>query len=201
MGNVTQASGIWTPDEDDTVDPEVWSAVMSQSLEDGLGIRMGKQEARVGLRATTPVPFTVDSRTGGPAYVPVPLTVGGVTNVRLPDPDYAGGNHATGIKMESNVAIVETSGLYSMTGQISLVGGAANPVHSWDFFGTINGSIFGLPAYGSTTVNSFVGGYVFDTRQLVAGDRIGLTIGVGTDHIGSFLVQDALLSVILHYAT
>ena len=52
MGNVTVPSGIWTPDEDEAVDPEVWSAGMAQSIEDGLGVRMTAQEAVVGLKAS-----------------------------------------------------------------------------------------------------------------------------------------------------
>jgi len=197
MGNVTK-SGIWSPDEDDNLDPEVNMAVQNQSIEDGLGVRMEKQEARVSLRATTPEPFTVTSTGIGDAYKRIPLTVSGWTGSRAPEPDFATGNHALGIDIAGDIATIRTDGLYSITGQCSFV--QLGAPHSWDFYGTINGSMFGLPDYGSTGA-SFAGGRVSDTRYLVAGDTIALTCGVGTDHVGSFRVQDALLQIAMHYAT
>jgi len=39
MGNVN-AAGIWTPDADDNLDPEVWSAAMGDSIMNGIGERL-----------------------------------------------------------------------------------------------------------------------------------------------------------------
>jgi hypothetical protein len=197
MSNVN-ADGIATPDEDNTLDPEVWSAAMADSISEGIGLRLKKQETRVSLRATTPEPFTITAADPSGAYMTIPLTVGGVTNSRAPEPDFAEGNHAEGIEIEGNRAKILTDGLYTLTGQCTFV--KVDTPHSWDFFGSINGVPLGLPDYG-TTGEAFAGGRISDTRYLTAGDIIDLTCGLGTDHVGSLKVQDALLQVILHYAT
>lgn len=200
----TNADGIWTPDEDDTMEADVWAPMMGESISQGLGKRMALQETRVSTRATTPVPFTVDSRSGGPAYVQVPLEIAANTGIRFPEPDYSGGNHATGIVFEGNYAKIVTPGLYTIIGQITVhhdaVGGGTLPNHSWDFYGSVGGQVIGLPTYGATNGVSYTYGSVSDTRFLAKDDMISLTVGVGTDHIGAFTVQDALLTVAMQYA-
>jgi len=193
MGN-TNADGIWTPDEDDSHELDVVLPMMAESISGGLGKRMDLQETQVSLRATTPDPFTVTD-----GYKQVPLTVGGWTGSRSPDPDFAPGNHANGIEIEGDFAKIVTPGLYTLTGAASFLAAGGGP-HSFDFYGTINGAIFGLPDYGVTSTLSYVGGKVSDTRVLAKGDMIALYAGVGTDHIGSVFVQDALLTIAMHYA-
>jgi hypothetical protein len=197
---VTNAAGIWTPDEFDKMDPEVWSAAMADSIMNGLGERMNKQEQRVSLRATAPDVFDVVSTTGDTVPMVVPLTVGGYTGSRDPEPDFAPGNHANGIEMEGGYALIQVSGFYNITGQITLRPGPTGP-DAWDFIGATNTGIFGLPDYGATTTESYSSGRVFDTRYLTEGDTVYLQIGVGLDHIGSLTVQDAMLSLALIYAT
>lgn len=51
MGNVN-AAGIWTPDEGDSLDPEVWSATMADSIMNGIGERLIRQELPIGLKAS-----------------------------------------------------------------------------------------------------------------------------------------------------
>jgi hypothetical protein len=177
---------------------EVLLAMMKDSISGGLGKRMKLQETQVSLRATAPDPFVLTSTGPETALMQVPLTVGGVTNSRFPDPDFAGGNHANGIEIEGNYAKIVTPGLYTITGSVSFT--SINGNHSFDFFGSVNNSIFGLPDYGVTSTLSFVGGRVADTRVLAKGDMISLTVGVGTDHVGSIRVQDALLTIAMHYA-
>lgn len=198
MGN-TNADGIWTPDEDDTMEPDVYLPMMAESISQGLGKRMALQETRVSLRATAPDTFTVTGTGGTTGSMQVPLSIAGVTNSRSPDPDFAGGNHAEGILMEGGWAKIVTPGLYTLTGQVSLLpsGGAE---HAWDFWGTVNGGIFGLPDYGTTSMQSYVGGRVSDTRVLAKDDMIALTVSVGTDHVGAVFVQDCLLTIAMHYA-
>lgn len=197
MGN-TNIDGIWTPDEDDTMEPDVYLPMMAESISQGLGKRMKLQETRVSLRATAPDVFTVTGTGGGEAYMQVPLSIAGVTGSRAPDPDFAGGNHAEGILMEGGYAKIVTPGLYTITGKISIL--PNGPEHSWDFFGSTSSGIFGLPDYGVTSTLSYVGGHVSDTRVLAKDDMIYLTVGVGTDHIGSIKIQDCLLTIAMHYA-
>lgn len=203
MGN-TNIDGIWTPDEDDTMEPDVWSPMMAESISQGLGKRMKLQETRVSLRATTPVPFNVDSRTGGPAYVQVPIAIASDAGVRAPEPDFSAGNHANGILIEGGYAKIVTPGLYTIIGQITIhsnaVGGGTFPNHSWDFYGSVGSSLIGLPTYGATNGISFTYGVVSDTRFLAKDDMVSLTVGVGTDHVGAFAVQDALLTIAMQYA-
>ena len=199
MGNIN-AAAIWTPDEDDNLDPEVWSAAMADSIMNGLGERMDKQEKKVSLRATAPEVFDVVSTGSSDPYTQVPLTIGGWTGSRAPESDFATGNHAEGITIDGDVATIVTPGLYNILGQISLTPGTFAE-HSFDFYGTINGGIFGLPAYGATSALSFVGGMVSDTRYLAEGDNIALVVGVGTDHIGGLHVQNAMLTISMAYAT
>lgn len=59
MGNVTVPSGIWSPDESDDLNPEVWSAAMAASIENGIGTRLTKQEQAIGLKASIPVATTM----------------------------------------------------------------------------------------------------------------------------------------------
>lgn len=44
MGNITADLQVWTPDEEDLGEPDVYLATMAQSMEDGLGVRLRKQE-------------------------------------------------------------------------------------------------------------------------------------------------------------
>lgn len=67
MGNITDDLLIWTPDDQDTAEPDVYLATMAQSLEDGVGERLRKQERSASLLANLPANqnFTV----GTPATV------------------------------------------------------------------------------------------------------------------------------------
>jgi hypothetical protein len=197
MGN-TNVDGIWTPDEDDTMEADVWSPMMAESISQGLGKRMALQETRVSLRATTPVPFKVTGTVKEDAYMQIPLTIAANTGIRFPNPDFSGGNHANGIEIEGNYAKIVTPGLYNITGQCTLFPG--DTPHSWDFIGRINGEPFGLPDYGVTSAESWIGGQVQDTRFLAKDDMLELWCGVGTDHAGEFWVQDALLTISMLYA-
>lgn len=58
MSNVT-ASGIVTPDEGNTLDPEVYLAAMAESIEEGIGERLNKQEQAIGLAAGIAIGTTV----------------------------------------------------------------------------------------------------------------------------------------------
>jgi hypothetical protein len=193
MPNVNR-DGIVTPDEESPRDPDIWSAIMADSISSGIGERLARQEERVSLRATTPVPFTVTD-----GYLRVPLKITTVP-VRAPNPDYSAGNHADGIDISGDVATIVTPGMYTIYAQATLTPTESGQTHSWDFWCQVNGQAIGLPAYGTTTVNSWVQGFCADTRVLAAGDDIECIVGVGTDHIGTIAVQDVLLTVVMQYA-
>jgi len=199
---ITNKDGIVTPDEENTLDPEVYLAAMADSISQGLGERMKLQEQRVSLRATTPVPYDVhstDGNDGTGAYPIVPLGISGNVGARGIEPDFSAGNHANGVIMEGNYAKIVTPGLYTLIGQVTIYNGGY-PDNAWDFIGQVNGQVFGLPTYGATNSISFTYGFVSDTRYLAKNDMVSLTAGLGTDHIGGFRVQDALLTVSMLYA-
>lgn len=100
MGNVT-ASGIWTPDEHDDLNPEVWSAAMASSIEGGIVERLAKQEMQVGAKISIDAAMTVPS-TG----VIFPLVVADGTYA------YSFGNYMTGMTLAGGILSVTTPGLY-----------------------------------------------------------------------------------------
>lgn len=98
MGNVT-ASGIWTPDEDDNLDPEVWSAAMADSIEQGIGLRISEQERVVGLKSSISVATFVQNIQPFIA----PFEIG-------EDEDFV-----TGMEFTGGVAKIITPGIYGVS--------------------------------------------------------------------------------------
>ena len=104
MGNVTSDLLIWTPDELDLGEPDVYLATMSASLEDGVGERLRLQEIAVGLKAsigTYTIPHVPNP--GIPTAV-IPFTV---TATR--------GDFNNGFTFSGGVATVQTPGMYVVT--------------------------------------------------------------------------------------
>jgi hypothetical protein len=104
MGNVTSDLLIWTPDDNDTAEPDVYLATMAQSLEDGAGARLRLQEVSVGLKAsigTYTIPHVANP--GTPTAV-LPFTV---TSTR--------GDFNKGFTFSGGVATVQTAGMYIVT--------------------------------------------------------------------------------------
>lgn len=52
MGNVTTDLQVWTPDELDLGEPDVYLATMAQSMEDGIGVRLRKQEEPIACQVS-----------------------------------------------------------------------------------------------------------------------------------------------------
>jgi hypothetical protein len=104
MGNIT-ASGIWTPDEGDNLDPEVWSAAMAASIENGIGARLTKQEQAVGLKAGIAPGTTV----GLSAGIIAPYEISGGEEC-----------FTQGLTLVGGVATVSVPGLYYISAAASL---------------------------------------------------------------------------------
>lgn len=104
MGNVTADLLIWTPDENDTAEPDIYLATMSASMEDGLGERLRLQEVAVGLKASIGT-YTIP-------HVPNP----GTPTAILPFTVTAGrGDFNNGFTFSGGVATVQTPGMYIVT--------------------------------------------------------------------------------------
>lgn len=107
MGNITSDLLIWTPDEADLAEPDVYLATMSASMEDGLGSRLRLQEIAVGLKASIgsyTIPHVPNP--GTPTAI-VPFTV---TATR--------GDFNNGFTFSGGVATVQTAGMYVVTAGI-----------------------------------------------------------------------------------
>lgn len=105
MGNVNEA-GIWTPGEGETVDPEVWSAAMADSIMNGLGERMNKQETKAAGKVSINAPVDVT-----PDGITFPLAVS-------TDYAYSYGNYVEGLELESGIIKILTSGVYMVIGSV-----------------------------------------------------------------------------------
>jgi len=104
MGNVTADLNIWTPDENDPAEPDVYLATMAQSIEDGTGERLRLQEVAVGLKAG------IAGGTGIPmatAIAPFTITA-------------ANGNFKQGLDIAGGVVTVDTPGMYLVTASLGI---------------------------------------------------------------------------------
>jgi hypothetical protein len=104
MGNVTSDLLIWTPDENDTQEQNVNLATMAQSLEDGVGDRLRKQELAVGLKAGfTSAPTLTSS-----------LAIAAVTI------NTSNGSFKQGLDISGGVVSVVTPGMYIVSGSLGV---------------------------------------------------------------------------------
>lgn len=103
MGNVN-ASDIWTPDESDNLDPEVWSSAMADSIHNGIGVRLNRQEQAIGLKAIIPPGTTL-----GPTATIAPYQI---TNSEI--------SFTQGLELNGGIATVSVAGMYLIAASASL---------------------------------------------------------------------------------
>lgn len=104
MGNVTSDLQIWTPDENDLAEPDVYLATMAQSLEDGVGDRLRTQEVAVGLKAGFTSAPTLSST----------MTIAAVTV------NTSNGSFNQGLTISGGVVTVESPGMYIISGSVGV---------------------------------------------------------------------------------
>lgn len=107
MGNIN-AAGIWTPDETDNIDPDVWSAAMADSIMNGIGARLSRQELFEGCYLNIQDPHTLTAGDPGYQQVPLPFIIGQNVN-------YVHGD----MTLDAGVITVKHDGLYSVNATIS----------------------------------------------------------------------------------
>ena len=179
MGN-TNSDGIWTPDEDDTMEADVWSPMMAESISQGLGLRMKKQEQVAGIKASLPETwgFSGNSNT-------VPLTIGTGTNW-VTDVDFAGG-----------VATIKVAGLYTVNASVTTGFLDGVPVDVVLMVNFTQEEYNGL----ATSLTSFVTSPIGTALHLAAGDNVYISVGVGNSLSDTVYLEAAKLSLVLQYAT
>lgn len=104
MGNTTADLLIWTPDANDTAEPDVYLATMSQSMEDGLGNRLRTQELAIGLKA---------GYTAAPTLTTT-MTVAAVTV------NASNGSFSQGLTISGGIVTVATPGMYIVSGAVGV---------------------------------------------------------------------------------
>lgn len=105
MSNVSPVDGIVTPDEDNDVAPDVWSAAMAVSIEEGIGVRLKKQETAIGLKAG------IASGTTAPYAADV------IAPYEILESD---GCFTEGLELTGGIATVDVEGMYLLTATASL---------------------------------------------------------------------------------
>src|SRR5437867_3140208 len=105
MANVN-ADGIATPDDANAVDPSIWSAAMADSISNGIGQRLAKQEAKAGAKVSISEPMNITL-----AGVTFPV---GVSTAY----EYSYGNYITDLGLGGGVLHINTGGLYFIIGSV-----------------------------------------------------------------------------------
>ena len=104
MGNTTADLLVWTPDENDLAEPDVYLATMSQSIEDGAGARLRLQELAIGLKAGYTSAPTLSST----------LAVAAVTV------NTSNGSFKQGLDIAGGIVTVITPGMYLVSGSVGV---------------------------------------------------------------------------------
>jgi len=180
------ASGIITPDEDSNLDPVVWAAAMAESIEQGMGLRLKKQETRAGAKVSIHEPVTVT-----PAGITFPVTVSS-------DYEFSYGNYINDMGLTGGVLSIETDGLYLVIGSVicNFVAGRT-PMNIAMY---INSDIAITEAL-ETAPTTFASKTLVTTAYLVAGDSVYMRAGTAAGIIEDLPVVGAGLNVALLYAT
>lgn len=104
MGSTTADLLIWTPDEDDPAEPDVYLKTMAESIEDGVGDRLRTQELAVGLKAGI----------AGGTGIPVTAAIAPYSIVS------ANANFKQGLDISGGVVTVSTPGMYIVTASLGI---------------------------------------------------------------------------------
>lgn len=192
MGNVN-AAAIWTPDEGDILDPEVWSGTMADSIMNGLGERMIKQETRAGARVS--ISSAVDVVRSGSASDPDIIFPLEVSTSYF----YSHGNFIDGIELGGGILAITTAGLYLMTSSV-ICGFVADrsPLDMAIRVNNVDATVESL----ETSPNTFASKSLITMEYLVPGDTVALVAGVPESATTSTIpVLGAHLNVVAFYAT
>lgn len=186
MGNVN-ADGIWTPDEDDTLEADVWSPMMAESISQGLGVRMKRQETRAGLA----------TRTLGSSFS---ITGAGTildTGIILPVKHTGYRNYITSMELAGGVAKVTVPGLYLIVLTTTADFGPDVPLDLSLWIGNeadvFQPFVTSPTAYANATITSAL--------MLDVGDTIYGRLRVGAGRSDTAQIRHATLRATLMYAT
>lgn len=177
---ITNADGIVTPDEGNTADPAVYLAAMADSISEGIGTRLAKQEQVAGIKASLPAPWDFAG-----TFNIVPLTIG------------SGSDYVTDVGFAGGIATVTVAGLYAVSVSITMNFGPDVPIDMVLMYNSDFEDYYSL----RTNATAYQTAPITTSLHLAAGDSIYITVGVGNSQPDTATMQTAKLSLVLQYAT
>lgn len=185
MGFVND-DAIWTPDEDDTLEPDVWSKQMAESISQGLGVRMAKQETFAGVATSVTPTFDI---TGSGSITD--------TGIVLPVKNTGYRNYVDNMDLAGGVVTVRVAGLYLIVLTCTADFGPGVPLDLSLYIGTaadvFQPFVTSPDAYANATITSAL--------MLDVGDTIYGRLRVGAGRSDTAHIRGANLRVTLLYAT
>lgn len=169
MGNVTADLQIWTPDEADSGEPDIYLATMSASIEDGVGVRLRKQEAFIGVNLGLSSAFVAD---GTIRQVPF-----GILN---------SWNFNEGMTVSGGSVTIPMDGIYQVCLNANFQSQTTSPgrINSYLY---INGlSLAYSSTYGLPATNRYANANIANSYKFVTGDVLNIRV--------SSLDQNSVLS-------
>lgn len=104
MGSTTADLAIWTPDEDDPAEPDVYLKTMAESIEDGVGDRLRVQELAIGLKA---------------GFTTAPTLTSTMTNAAVTI-NTSNGSFKQGLEISGGIVTVITPGMYLLSASVGV---------------------------------------------------------------------------------
>lgn len=178
---ITNADGIVTPDEENTLDPEVYLAAMADSISEGIGVRLAKQESVAGIKSATPVgPYDI----AGDANIPALTILTGIGFIE-------------NMSLSGGIVTVEVAGLYLITGVVTarFEDGVPIDANLW-----VNGQNEASQPF-LTSLTSYTSTTMVVPAFLAVGDTFYLTVGVGADRTETVTISYVNLNAQMLYAT
>jgi len=155
MGNVTSDLLIWTPDEDDLAEPDVYLGTMAASLEDGVGTRLRKQESFIGCNLSLASGFAV-----GGTITQAPFAVVNTWNFN------------EGMTISGGQVTVPMDGIYTVQIVANYLGANATPGRINTYLYLNGASIQFSSTYGNTATGRYSNASISSAYKLVAGDDL-----------------------------
>jgi hypothetical protein len=156
MGNVTSDLLIWTPDQDDLGDPDIYLATMAQSLEDGTGERLRKQEQFIGCNLGVSA-FTADG-----------------TIKQVPFANINSWNYNLGMTVSGGAVTVPVDGIYTVQVNANYLGATTTPgrINTYLYLG--GGSVQFSSTYGNTATSRYSNASIATSLKLTAGNVLSV---------------------------
>lgn len=159
MGNVTSDLLIWTPDENDTAEPDVYLATMAASMEDGLGDRLRKQEAFIGCNLGLNTPFVANE-----TITQVPF---GLKN---------SWNFTEGMTISGGSVTIPMDGIYTVALNANYLSVTTSPGRINSYL-HINGlSLQYSSTYGLPSLNRYANANISNSFKFVTGDVLSIKV-------------------------